>query len=60
MSTTQEKRLSRHKRIRAKVIGTAVRPRLAVFRSNMYIYAQLIDDATGKTLVASHDKTVKK
>lgn len=38
-------------RIRKKVTGTAVRPRLSVFRSNKDIYAQIIDDATGKTLV---------
>lgn len=39
------------KRIRGKVLGTAERPRLAVFRSNTEIYAQLIDDTTGTTLV---------
>jgi len=47
------KRVSRHKRIRAKISGTTTRPRLAVFRSNRFVYAQLIDDTTGKTLVAS-------
>lgn len=43
-------RLKRHFRIRKKVTGTAQRPRLNVFRSNMNIYAQVIDDATGHTL----------
>lgn len=42
----------RHKRIRAKVKGTPERPRLCVYRSNRYIEAQLIDDESGKTLVA--------
>lgn len=44
------KRVARHNRIRAKVSGTAARPRLAVFRSNRFVYAQLIDDVAGKTL----------
>jgi large subunit ribosomal protein L18 len=42
-----------HKRIRAKIHGTAERPRLAVFRSIKHIYAQLIDDAAGRTLVSA-------
>ena len=42
-----------HARIRKKVIGTAERPRLAVFRSLNHMYAQVIDDAAGKTLVAA-------
>ncbi len=46
------KRVSRHKRIRAKVTGTSERPRLCVFRSNRYLYVQLIDDTTGKTLAS--------
>ena len=44
------------RRIRAKVSGTAERPRLAVFRSNKYIYAQLIDDAEGHTLAAASSR----
>ncbi|HET7481352.1 MAG TPA: 50S ribosomal protein L18 [Actinomycetota bacterium] len=44
---------SRHRRVRKKVIGTPERPRLAVFRSNRHIYAQIIDDFAGKTLVAA-------
>ena len=47
-----KQRISRHKRIRAKVSGTAERPRLAIFRSNRYIYAQLIDDEAGKTIAS--------
>ena len=46
-------RRRRHFRVRRKVFGTAERPRLAVFRSNRYIYAQLIDDEAGKTLAAA-------
>jgi large subunit ribosomal protein L18 len=43
----------RHRRVRKKVRGTAERPRLAVFRSNKHIYAQLIDDVAGTTLCAA-------
>ncbi len=55
------KRIARHKRIRAKIFGTLKRPRLSVFKSNKYIYAQLIDDENGKTLAASSvlDKGIK-
>lgn len=49
----------RHKRLRAKIVGTATRPRLAVFRSNSFIYAQLIDDATGKTIAAADSRKEK-
>lgn len=54
-----EKRTRRHKRIRARVSGTASIPRLAAFRSNNYIYAQLIDDDSGKTLVSASSIEVK-
>lgn len=54
-----EQRTRRHRRIRAKVSGTEVRPRLAIFKSNSYIYAQLIDDVKGSTLVASSDMGLK-
>jgi large subunit ribosomal protein L18 len=50
-----EKRIRRHKRIRARVIGSAEKPRLAVFKSNKFIYAQLIDDAKGTTLASASD-----
>jgi large subunit ribosomal protein L18 len=53
--TVREGRLRRHRRVRAKVHGSAERPRLVVFRSNRGIEAQLVDDTTGKTLAsASH------
>ena len=46
-------RLKRHKRIRGKISGTAETPRLAVYRSNAHISAQIIDDTTGTTLVSA-------
>jgi large subunit ribosomal protein L18 len=54
MSVTSKpvKRLKRRRRVRAKVRGTAARPRLSVFRSNRGVFAQLIDDVAGRTLVA--------
>lgn len=56
----QEKRYRRHKRVRTKVKGTAKVPRLCVFRSNKHIYAQLVDDGEGKTLVSASDIDLKK
>ena len=50
---TTAQRLKRHKRVRAKVFGTPERPRLNVFRSEKNIYAQVIDDVAGNTLVAA-------
>ena len=50
-----EKRLRIHKKIRSRISGTAERPRLAVFRSNAYIYAQLINDDTKSTVAAASD-----
>ena len=47
------KRLKRHKRVRAKISGTAERPRLCVYRSLQNIYVQIIDDTCGKTLVSA-------
>jgi len=52
-ATKNEIRLRIHKRIRSRVAGTAERPRLAVFRSLNHIYAQLIDDGPGHTIVAA-------
>jgi large subunit ribosomal protein L18 len=48
----------RHARIRAKIAGTAERPRLAVYKSNRYLHAQIIDDTAGKTLLAGSTKVV--
>jgi large subunit ribosomal protein L18 len=48
-----EARQRRHRRVRKKVRGTPQRPRLSVFRSSRHIYAQLIDDATGRTIAAA-------
>jgi len=58
MLEKQIKRKRRHKRIRAKIKGTANVPRLCVFRSSKYIYAQLIDDEKGKTLASVNGKLV--
>jgi large subunit ribosomal protein L18 len=49
----QDARTRRHTRVRKRVRGTAERPRLAVYRSNRYIYAQVIDDVEGRTLAAA-------
>ena len=61
MKTKEEIRNRIHSRIRKKVAGTTARPRLAVFRSQSHIYAQVIDDDGGKTLAAasSLDKDLK-
>ena len=53
------KRAGRHARIRAKISGTANRPRLAVFRSNTAVYAQLINDEKGVTLAAADSRSHK-
>lgn len=60
MLEKQIKRHRRHKRIRARVKGTSDIPRLCVFRSAKHIYAQLIDDDKGKTLVFADDSGIKK
>ena len=54
-SIKTEKRVRLHKKIRSRVSGTAECPRLAVFRSNRYMYAQLIDDVKAITLASSSD-----
>jgi large subunit ribosomal protein L18 len=53
MDSKKEARLKRKQRIRKKVSGTTERPRLTVFRSAHHIYAQIVDDTTGRTLVAA-------
>ncbi len=57
----QEIRIKKHNKIRNRFSGTTERPRLAVFRSNNHMYAQIIDDTVGKTLVAAStlEKEVK-
>nr|AIA21326.1 50S ribosomal protein L18 [Pyropia kanakaensis] len=50
---TKQTRIHKHKRVRKKVKGTSSRPRLCVFRSNQHIYAQVIDDTQGITLVST-------
>ena len=51
----RESRRKKHARVRARVEGSVDRPRLAVFRSSAHIYAQVIDDVSGRTLVAASD-----
>jgi large subunit ribosomal protein L18 len=51
--TPRQQRVRRHHRVRSRVEGTAERPRLAVYRSSQHIYAQVIDDGTGRTLAAA-------
>jgi large subunit ribosomal protein L18 len=58
-TTNSELRKRRQIRIRALVKGTPERPRLAVFKSNRFVSAQLIDDVAGKTLAASHGREFK-
>ena len=61
MAVAEKKRLhreKRRKRLRRKVVGTAERPRLSVYRSNVHIYAQLIDDDAGRTLAAADSREV--
>ena len=50
--------MRRHNRIRAKVSGTAARPRLSVYKSNRYLHAQIIDDEANKTLIGASTKDV--
>ncbi len=59
MQNKKEKRIRRHARVRAKISGTPERPRLAVFKSNRYISAQLIDDVAGATLVSATSRGMK-
>ena len=58
--TKPQARARRHKRVRGKIFGTAERPRLAVFRSNKGIFAQLIDDDSGRTITGASWLGLKK
>ena len=60
MQNKQEKRIRLKSKIRAKIVGTESRPRLTVFRSNKFIYAQVINDKVGKTLAEASDVKVTK
>lgn len=57
--TGLDKRRPRRRRVRGKISGTSIRPRLSVFRSHQRIYAQLIDDAAGLTLIGLSDKPAR-
>ena len=54
-SLKTQKRARRHARVRSQVVGSAEKPRLSVYRSNKFVYAQLIDDEAGATLVSAND-----
>ncbi|MDP3962730.1 MAG: 50S ribosomal protein L18 [bacterium] len=63
MNTSKQKQMKiarRHKRIRSTISGTQERPRLSVFRSNKFIYAQLVDDVKGHTFAEAHDADAQK
>ena len=57
IKTQADRRARRHLRVRKRISGTAARPRLVVFRSSKHIYAQLVDDERGVTLVGAADTT---
>lgn len=57
--TRRHRRILRHARVRAKIAGNAMRPRLVVFRSNKHLYVQLIDDEKNKVLAAVSDLKIK-
>ena len=60
MQNKQDKRIRLKKKIRVKIHGTETRPRLTVFRSNKFIYAQVINDIKGKTLATASDVKITK
>ena len=59
LAIKQQKRATRHRRIRAKVMGTEARPRLSIYKSNTSLYAQVIDDTKGVTLASISSKEEK-
>lgn len=60
MQNKTDKRIRLKKKIRVKIQGTAARPRLTIFRSNKFIYAQIINDTAGKTLAQASDMKITK
>lgn len=52
-TTVRQKRINRHRRVRKRISGSPQRPRLAVYRSNRHVYAQLIDDLAGATIASA-------
>jgi len=60
MLEKRQRRIRRHKRIKAKIIGTGDVPRLCVFRSSKHIYAQLVNDEKGKIIISAKDTELKK
>lgn len=54
-NTKRQKRIRRHQRVRAKIYGTKEAPRLSVFKSNRHIFAQVVDDESGRTIISAHD-----
>lgn len=60
MNKKLEKRIRLKKKIRTKIQGTSECPRFSVFRSNQFIYAQVIDDTVGKTIVSASDMEISK
>lgn len=57
--TKRQKRIIRHRRVRAKIFGTPERPRLSVFRSRKHVFLQVIDDAAGRTMVSASSQEIK-
>ena len=60
MSKRNKQRIQRHKRVRARVSGTTERPRVSVYRSLNYLYAQIIDDSKEMTLIGMSDRSLDK
>lgn len=58
--TKKENRMKRHRSVRAKIRGTQDRPRLSVYRSNKYIVLQLVNDESGRTIMSTSDRSLKK
>jgi large subunit ribosomal protein L18 len=58
-TTKNDIRKRRHARVRARVVGSPLRPRLTVFKSNKFISVQVVDDAAGRTLAAAHGREFK-